>query len=79
MQSGMMVLFFGSLWLIHGVAWRHFQNHEEDSSSFRTTFIYTYMANQELAVVVATIINIYIVRWLAATRMASTYIMGPHP
>jgi hypothetical protein len=57
----MMVLFFGSLWLAD--TWRrmaaYFQNHEDDSSSsFRTTFIYTYMANHELAVVVATIINI---------------------
>jgi hypothetical protein len=68
MQAGMMVLFFDSLWLMHRVAWRHFQNHEDDSSSsFRTTFIYTYMANQELAVVVATIINIYsaLAGWLA--------------
>jgi hypothetical protein len=43
-QAGMMVLFFGSLWLAD--TWRrvaaYFQNHEEDSSSsFRTTFIYT--------------------------------------
>jgi hypothetical protein len=40
--------------------------------------VYT-MANQELAVVVATIINIYsaLAGWLAATRMTSTCIHAP--
>jgi hypothetical protein len=43
MQAGMMVLFFGMQSLAD--TWRrvaaYFQNHEEDSSSFHTTFIYT--------------------------------------